>query len=368
MRRSLPLSMLTDRTGRRPADNRALRRTPHRDQLDQQHGHQRRTRTRVPAGQSGRPAQRVAEADLAAAVHDRLDDGQRLPDRLGAAAVEVRLVAAAAPRRTRNRSGGRRRARPTPPRAAASRRHRRGAPGPPSSARPAPTQGSTRLTSARLQTSTLGSPAREAAASSTTRTVPLVPVTLTLAPLGASGPCAGHSVSPTRSLPRPPAIGSSTRNTRPTCCCARTLRSGTSLRFASGRAVRRTRNTVATAERVGDELPLPRELGPDRQRQRADDARGEPEPEEMHAWTTVSSTSRSTARTIQFQAQAPEELQHRRAPACWPIKSAARSCASAASELRPADAGGHFPPPNASPMICASPARDDHRGGRAASG
>ena len=45
---------------------------------------------------------------------------------------------------------------------------------------------------------------------------PFVPVTRTRAPNGASLPCADHTVSPTRTLPRPPAIGSSTVTTRPT--------------------------------------------------------------------------------------------------------------------------------------------------------
>ena len=43
---------------------------------------------------------------------------------------------------------------------------------------------------------------------------------------GASGPSTGHSVSPTRTLPRPPSMASATMSTRPTSCAAGRFRLG----------------------------------------------------------------------------------------------------------------------------------------------
>ena len=63
-------------------------------------------------------------------------------------------------------------------------------------------------------------------ARSTMSTLPRAAATLAAAPAGMSGPSAGQSVSPARTLPRPPTTASCTGSTRPTSCSGRRLRSG----------------------------------------------------------------------------------------------------------------------------------------------
>src|SRR5689334_24204202 len=83
----------------------------------------------------------------------------------------------------------------------------------------------------------------------TTSAVPRAPVTVTLVPAGASGPSANHSVSPTRTLPRPHSIASSTTSNRPMYCWPRTLRSGTSHFTAPACTYFRT-HSAATTEKT----------------------------------------------------------------------------------------------------------------------
>src|SRR5262245_47040920 len=138
-------------------------------------------------------------------------------------------------------------------------------------------------------------------AGSTTSTVPLVPVTLTRAPAGASGPSTGQSVSPTRTLPRPYSIACSTTTARPTYCWPRTLRSGRSLIATSGRTNRFTQNRTTTERRTkastchGQVMPTPSATMPMT-------AAARPNHRKCTPGITVSRARSTTARISQFHA------------------------------------------------------------------